>query len=71
MKKKEEIERFCKYCENADELTDGDTMLCKTHGIVSAGFCCRKFRYDPLKRTPAPIRRIADDEMLRLDYVDI
>ncbi len=71
MKKKEEIERFCKYCENAEELTDGAAMLCKMRGVVSAGSCCRRFRYDPLKRTPSPIRRSADDEILRLDYVDI
>ena len=48
----DKIEKFCKYCENAETLTDPDKMLCSRHGVVEASHICRKFRYDPLKRVP-------------------
>ncbi|MBQ7599807.1 MAG: hypothetical protein IJU57_03930 [Clostridia bacterium] len=54
--KDEKIERFCKYCEEARTLSDPDTMLCSAKGVISASECCRKFRYDPLKRTPKRLR---------------
>lgn len=59
-------EKFCKYCERAATLSDPDIMLCKKRGIVPAGHCCRRFRYDPLKRVP----QRANLE-IRLEYIDI
>lgn len=61
-----EEERFCKYCERAKSLSDPDTMLCGKRGVVPAGHCCRRFRYDPLKR--APKRMVSD---LKLEYIEI
>ena len=52
--KKHEIEKVCARCELAAPLVDEDTVLCKKRGVVSASASCRKFRYDPLKRNPAP-----------------
>ncbi len=49
-----EMERFCKFCVHGGVLSDPDKMLCKRHGIVDAGGCCRRFVYDPLKRIPTP-----------------
>lgn len=49
-----EITRACEYCENAQPLVNEETMLCTKKGVVSAGHVCRKFKYDPLKRRPAP-----------------
>ena len=60
-KQQKEIDRACIYCENAAYLQDKEYMLCSKHGVVSAGFCCRKFSYDPLKRIPMPRKRIGDD----------
>lgn len=71
MKTKAEIERFCKYCEHAEELRDGNTMLCKTRGVVSSGACCHRFRYDPLKRTPIMPGAERNVALLSLDFVDI
>ena len=71
MKKKEEIERFCKYCEHAEELRNSATMLCKTRGVVSSVSCCRRFRYDPLKRTPVQPDAKRNAALLSLDFVDI
>ena len=51
-KKSPEIDRICKYCELASALNDPDRMLCHKKGIVNAGYSCRAFQYDPLKRDP-------------------
>ena len=59
-------ERFCRYCERAKTLSDPDTMLCGRRGVVPAGYCCRRFRYDPLKRTPNRTVR-----GLNLEYIEI
>ncbi len=52
MKNKNDIEKYCKFCEKAVTLSDPDTMLCRKNGVVSAADSCRKFTYDPLKREP-------------------
>ena len=41
----------CEYCAWADK-TARDDMLCYYHGPVAADHKCRRFRYDPYKRTP-------------------
>lgn len=52
MKTENTFEKYCKYCEKAKTLSDPDRMLCAKLGIVSAGYSCRRFQYDPLKRAP-------------------
>ena len=64
--KKDGIEKYCKYCENARNLSDGDVMLCDKYGVVKSAHHCRHFIYDPLKRSP----KIPDSEP-ELEYVDI
>ncbi|MBQ8747539.1 MAG: hypothetical protein IJZ08_06705 [Clostridia bacterium] len=51
-KTKPQIDKLCKYCEMAVSLNNPDQMLCKKRGVVSAGYACRLFRYDVLKRDP-------------------
>ena len=70
MKEDERIEKYCKYCERARTLSDPDTVLCEKIGPVDASHCCRRFRYDPLKREP---RRRADalDRLADLEYDEI
>ena len=41
----------CGYCQWANPLDD-DQMMCVKKGIVACTGSCRRFRYDPLKRTP-------------------
>ncbi len=53
-KQEYEITKACQYCELAQPLVNEDTMLCQKKGVVSAGHVCRKFKYDLLKRRPAP-----------------
>ena len=55
MKEKDyDITPSCRYCENAAAIRDGETMLCRQKGVVSADFVCRKYAFDPIKRTPRP-----------------
>ena len=65
MKADDRIEKYCKYCEAAETLSDPDAMLCRKYGVVKASFCCRRFRYDPLKRAPRrPARDPSPTEVL-------
>lgn len=42
---------LCEYCAWADRSAR-EEMLCYYRGPVAADYHCRKFRYDPYKRTP-------------------
>ena len=55
MKKKllgENIEPKCGYCQFGTSVPDGGTVLCTKKGVSEKDACCKKFRYDPLKRVP-------------------
>lgn len=52
IRNKDNIEIFCKYCERATPLATDGKLVCARHGVVSEDFKCRKFIYDPLKRSP-------------------
>ncbi len=45
------MEPRCAYCHHGTTLEDGQVM-CVKKGIMAAAGSCRRFRYDPLKRTP-------------------
>ncbi|MBR5516085.1 MAG: hypothetical protein IKU52_07775 [Clostridia bacterium] len=51
-KKNYEITKVCAYCELAECMNDKEKMLCSVKGVVSSGYKCKKFLYDPLKRSP-------------------
>lgn len=44
--------KICSYCSFASKLVDDTTIWCKKRGTVSKCHTCRKYKYDPLKRTP-------------------
>ena len=62
----EKSEKICAFCEHCVSLFDEDNMLCDKNGIVSKGHTCKKFSYDPLKRTPPKAQSLPT-----LDYIDI
>lgn len=45
------IQKSCSYCTHGTQL-DEDSILCTKKGIVPVYKACRKFKYDPCKRTP-------------------
>ena len=46
------VEPKCIYCKNGTLTADGKKILCTKVGILDTDACCKKFRYDPLKRVP-------------------
>ena len=50
-----EMERMCAYCVHSVPLDEEDSVLCRKKGVIAADSCCRKFRYDVLKRRPRPV----------------
>ena len=45
------MEPRCAYCARGTDLADGN-VICRKKGVVTAGYSCHAFRYDPLTRTP-------------------
>lgn len=48
---RKKIDRYCTYCKFAGKIND-EQVICQKCGIVPSTHKCRRFRYDPLKRTP-------------------
>lgn len=42
---------FCGYCRHAAAAEPG-TVICRKRGIMPENGSCRRFSYDPLRRTP-------------------
>lgn len=49
MMSKDNWERACVLCESSRKIEGGEYCVCTKKGVVSPDFCCRKFRFDPLK----------------------
>ena len=45
----------CAQCEHGKYFEGDGDILCKKFGIVQPEDFCKKFKYDPLKRSPAKI----------------
>lgn len=45
------ISPSCKYCYLGKKITQ-NLIGCVKYGITNSENCCKKFRYDPLKRVP-------------------
>ena len=61
------IEPRCAYCERGKDLENG-TVACVHKGVVDETYHCRKFRYDPLKRTPPRPAALRDDRLSADDF---
>lgn len=48
---RKKIERACSYCEFSTKVDD-EQVLCSKKGLQACYGKCRKFTYDPCKRTP-------------------
>lgn len=48
---RKKITRSCSYCSYGTQIDEG-TVLCIKRGVVPVDKKCRKFQYDPCKRTP-------------------
>ena len=57
------IEPSCSYCKYGNKISD-EEVACIKKGVVSSGYYCRKFKYDPLRREP-PIYNLIDTKELK------
>ena len=48
----ENVEPRCSYCVFGTATDQGDVILCPKKGVLAPDDSCKKFAYDPLKRTP-------------------
>ena len=67
----DKIEKVCAFCEYGTLLpadAQGNTfVLCTKNGMVKDTSVCRKFSYDPLKRTPGTNKRMPQMEAVNID----
>ena len=61
------IDRHCAYCSHGTLLNE-DTVLCSKRGLRSSNAKCRKFTYDPCKRTPAKAKALDFEKYDQYDY---
>ncbi len=47
-----DVEKICAYCEHGKPILGTEDIICAKKGLVRADYCCRKFLYTPLRRTP-------------------
>lgn len=57
-----DIEPSCSYCKFGNKIS-AEEVACIKKGVVSSGYFCRKFKYDPLRREP-PIYKLIDTDNL-------
>ena len=50
----------CEYCATGIIAVGGKEVLCRRNGVMQPDSCCKKFRYDPLKRVPAVMKIDSD-----------
>jgi len=46
------LPKRCEYCVHGKKFDFSDEVLCPKRGITTVNDTCRKYKYDPLKRTP-------------------
>ena len=67
---RKKIDRYCTYCQFAGKI-DGESMVCQFCGVVPSDHHCRRFRYDPLRASPAAPRSkklITGTRIIRCEY---
>ena len=60
---RKDMDPRCAYCEYGSQLNEREVM-CVKQGVMPVEGHCRRFRYDPLKRTP-PRPATLDTEHLK------
>ena len=55
----------CTLCESCigNNMLEENTVLCVKKGIVAAGYSCKAFRYDPLRRIPRSRTALLEDQL--------
>jgi hypothetical protein len=62
------IEPSCAYCLHGNAIGEGQ-VACLKKGITDADSSCKKFSYDPLKRTPEPPQKLKKSDFSEEDFI--
>ena len=46
------LQKSCMWCVHVRKSEYSDDVFCKKHGVTTRADSCRRYKYDPLKRTP-------------------
>ena len=46
--------KSCAWCKHGIKSDFSNVIFCKKRGVMGTDDVCRKYSYDPLKRTPKP-----------------
>lgn len=61
------IPRSCTYCQHGTKFND-EQVLCIKKGVVNGQKPCRKFLYDPCKRTPVKMKPLDFTQFEKDDF---
>lgn len=50
------LQKSCLWCVYGTTSEYCEEIFCKKHGVTTRADSCRKYKYDPLKRTPHKIK---------------
>ncbi len=64
---RKKIEPRCAYCAKGSQINE-DEVACVKRGVVPAGYHCRSFRYDPLRRVPPRPIKLETDKLKQEDF---
>ena len=48
-----QYEAVCENCRCGKPAPDGNSVLCSVRGVMRRKSSCKKYEYDPIKRSPA------------------
>lgn len=55
-----DISPKCIYCMRGRAVQGSNEILCREMGVMQPDSCCKKFKYDPLKRAPRTLKITSD-----------
>lgn len=64
---RKKLPRSCSYCACGTRVGE-EQVLCTKRGVVSVYYGCRKFVYDPCKRTPPKPKALDFDKYKDTDF---
>ncbi|MBR3909115.1 MAG: hypothetical protein IKJ50_05290 [Clostridia bacterium] len=50
------LQKSCLWCVHGTKSEYSDEIFCKKRGVTTRADACRKYKYDPLKRTPLQVK---------------
>ena len=64
---RKKMTRACSYCIHGTQIDD-EQILCVKRGVVPVSGKCRRFHYDPCKRTPPKVKALDFRKYDQQDY---